>query len=272
MSATRVFTDGESHDSLSLVASCTNFFVVSAPITLVTFFTLSLAFRLLFRFRVSQFLRKFDFLGFLFILLFEGNVQQFAFFLGFEWREAFSFSFSTKLLKSSVVFFGFAVISLSVCGYFVCYAFYRRLNKYIMDNNKNSISGIFFLLIQNGLRNLVLGMAHSLLRDADYEMLLSSLLSIELISYALFIYSANNLNYEKVYSIWIYIFRTFVRLLLILTFFLDSGNVDLNVIENTQTGIVLLMMLVYFVSIIVGVVGLIIETIIKIVKIIKSKR
>lgn len=46
-------------------------------------------------------------------------------------------SFSTKLLKSSVIIFGFTVISLSVCGYFVCYAFYRKLNRYITDNNKN---------------------------------------------------------------------------------------------------------------------------------------
>ena len=231
--------------------------MVSAPITLVTFFTLSLAFRLLFRFRVSQFLRKFDFLGFLFVLLFDGNIQQFVFFLGFEWREAFSFSFSTKLLKSSVVFFGFAVVSLSVCGYFVCYVFYRKLNKYIMDNNKNCISGIFFLLVQNGLRNLVLGMAHSLLRDAEYETLLSSLLSIELISLALFICSANNLIYDKVYSIWIYIFMTIIRLMLISTFFLDFNNTDWSIIENTQTGIILLMVFFYFGSIVVGVVGLI---------------
>ena len=245
---------------------------MSAPITLVVFFALSLAFKLLFRFRVSQFLRKFDFVGFLFVLLFDGNVQQFAFFLGFEWREAFSISFSTKLLKSSIVFFGFAVVSLSVCGYFICYAFYRKLNKYIMENNKNCLSGIFFLLIQNGLRNLVLEMAHSLLRDKDYGMLLSTLLSIEAVCFGLFIYSANNLNYEKVYPIWIYTFMTFIRMQLILTFFLDFRSVNSEIIENSQTGIMLLMMLVYFGSIIIGVVGLIIETIIKIIKIIKSKR
>ena len=91
--------------------------------------------------------------------------------------------------------FGFAVVSLSVCGYFVCYAVYKRLNKYLTDNNKNTISGIVFLLIQNGLRNLVLGMTHSLLRDAEYETLLWSLYSIEVVYYALFIYSAKNLHY-----------------------------------------------------------------------------
>ena len=73
-----------------------------------------------------------------------------------------------------------------------------------------------------------------------------------------------------VYSIWIYNTLTFIRLLLISTFFMDFGNVNLDIIENIQTGIVLLMMFVYFGSIIVGVIGLIIETIAKIIKIVKS--
>ena len=75
-----------------------------------------------------------------------------------------------------------------------------------------------------------------------------------------------------VYSIWIYNTLTFIRLLLISTFFMDFGNVNLDIIENIQTGIVLLMMFVYFGSIIVGVIGLIIETIAKIIKIAKRLR
>lgn len=270
LSTKRVFTDRESHDSLSLVLNCTNFFVVSASITFLTFLAFALVFKILFRFKISQFLRKFNFVGFLFVLLFEGNVQQFAFFLGFEWQNAFFISFPTKLLKSSVVLFGFTVVSFSICCYFVCYAFYRKLNKYIADNNKNCLSGIALLLIQNGLRNFALGLTHSLLRDAEYEMLLLSVFSIEVISLALFVYSANNFYYKKVHSIWIYIFMTFIRLLLISTFFIDFENINESIIENTQIGIILLMIFIYFGSIIVGVIGLTIETITKIIIIAKS--
>lgn len=180
---------------MSLIPSCTNFFLVSAPLTILAFLALSLAFKLLFRFRVSQFLRKFYFVGYLFALLFEGNIQQFSFYLCYEWRLSFFDTFSHKLLKSSVIMFGFVVVCLSSCGYILGYAIYKRLNKYLMDNNKNRVSGIFFLLIQNGLRNLVLGMAHSLLRDANYETLLASLYLIEVISLMVFIISANNLGY-----------------------------------------------------------------------------
>lgn len=185
-------------------------------------------------------------------------MQQFSFYLGFEWQNVFTVSFSTKLLKSSVILFGFVLVFVSICGYFVCYAFYRSFNRYITDNNKNDLSGITLLIVQNGLRNFVLGVTHSILRDAQYETLLLSLFSIEVITFALFISSANNLIYEKVRSIWIYIFFTFIRMMLISTFFLDFENVDSDIIENTQTGIVLLMMLVYFGSILDGVIGLII--------------
>ncbi len=169
--------------------------MVSLPITIVAFLALSLSFRLLFRFRISQFLRKFDFAGFLFILLFEGNVQQFAFFLGFEWRVAFAPSFPTKLLKSSILLFGFALVCFSTIGYFLCYAVYKRLNKHFVDKNKNNLSGVTLLVIQNGVRNFVLGMTHSLLRGADYDRLLWSLILIEAVSLLVFICSANNLNY-----------------------------------------------------------------------------
>lgn len=57
-----------------------------------------------------------------------------------------------------------------------------------------------------------------------------------------------------------------------MTFFLDVNNVNLSVLENTQIGIIILMMLIYCGAVIIGVLGLLKETIPKIFKILNKKK
>ena len=64
---------------------------------------------------------------------------------------------------------------------------------------------------------------------------------------------------------------TFIRLLLIATFLLGVENADSEIIENTQTGILISMIFLYSGSVIVGVIGIIIEVITAIVSLLKSE-
>ena len=59
----------------SLIGNCQNFVIVGIPITIIGFLLGHLVFRMLFSFRISKFIRKFDFWLFIFLLLFDGNVQ-----------------------------------------------------------------------------------------------------------------------------------------------------------------------------------------------------
>ena len=64
---------------------------------------------------------------------------------------------------------------------------------------------------------------------------------------------------------------TFIRLLLIATFLLGVENADSEIIENTQTGILISMIFLYSGSVIVGVIGIIIEVITAIVSLLWRK-
>jgi hypothetical protein len=105
----------------------------------------------------------------------DGNIQQLAFYLATDWRNIFFFGFATKLMKMQVVFFGFIIIIISVCLYFTSYGFYSRLNKHVMDNNKNVLLGQTSLMMQIGARNCYFGIVNSFSRGLGYRSMLAVL-------------------------------------------------------------------------------------------------
>ena len=68
-----------------LLANCHNFFLVAIPSTAIGFFILKGVFKLTFNCRISLLFRKFAFFACLLLMLFDGNIQQFAFYMGSEW-------------------------------------------------------------------------------------------------------------------------------------------------------------------------------------------
>jgi hypothetical protein len=188
---------------------------------IIGFILLRWAFKLLFRFPVSSLLRKFDFWGFLLIILFDGNVQQFAFYLTSEWRNVFYFSFGDLCLKAGIVWFGFLLVTVSVGGFFMTFGTYCKLNRHLIDNNRNNLHGNTFILLQYGFRNLLIGILHSILRYLPYFTMLSILISVELLFLTFFILSITLMTYRALNSIWIYLLLSFIRILLIFTFFFD---------------------------------------------------
>lgn len=128
------------------------------------FILFRLLFKLLYNYPISKLVRKFDFWPFLLVILLEGNIQQLAFYLVTDWKNMFTLGIGSKWLKIYSVFFGFGMVLLSTSLYFISYLLYSRLNKHLTDNNRNDVLGISMLVCQGGLKNLTLGILHSLLR------------------------------------------------------------------------------------------------------------
>jgi len=105
-------------------------------------------------------------------------VQQFSFYLTAELRAVFAFVWANKLLKVFVFFFGFSLLLFSLSGYIIGFTFYRKLNRYFTDNNRNILRGNCFLILQSGFRNVVLGVIHSILRESTYGKLMGSLILV----------------------------------------------------------------------------------------------
>jgi len=135
------------------------------PITVCGFIFLRFLFYSLFHFKISKLFRKFGLWGFLFIILFDGNIQQFSFYLNSDWKHLFFLQCGHKMLKVIVFLFGFTLIIVSVGGYFITLFLYNKANKYLMDNNMNKVSSASLLIFQNGIRNLLLGFVHYHLRS-----------------------------------------------------------------------------------------------------------
>lgn len=140
------------------------------------------------RYAISRIFRMFSLWGFIFLLNFDGNIQQFTFYLFAEIKNVLFFSFTHKVIIVTAVLFGFIVLILSFGGYFVGLMMYRRLNRSLTDNNRNSMRGNTELLFQNCMRNFLLGVVHSLVRYAESKhLILSFLLVLEIVFQGLFV-------------------------------------------------------------------------------------
>ena len=155
---------------------------MAVPTTLVFFLLFKLVFRLSLGCWWSVFFTKFDCFVFLFVLMFDGNVQQFAFHMTSEWTHIFYFTLPQKLLKVGVILFGFLLVFGSCSFYLMCFSFLGKTNDSLIDNNRNTAIGQGLLLAQVGLRNFLLGLLNSWLRFMEYRQMMGvlRLLSIRL--------------------------------------------------------------------------------------------
>lgn len=216
-------------------------------------------------------LRKFDFWGCLFIILFDGNVQQFAFYAAAEWRNIFFFSLGDKWTKLLAVFFGFILVAVSVGGFLFAFAHYRKLNKYLVDNNRNSLKGVCFLLLQYGLRNFVFGVLHSVLRPLPYAIMIAVLLLAEVLFTLLFVLSFSLRIYKKASYMWLYIIISLIRILLITTMAIDNGSINEQMIESVQCALIVFMLLTYIIGSIAATSAFFVETLQAVTNVFKSK-
>ena len=113
------------------------------PAAVVIYIVLSLLFRALFNYRISKYLRKYSFYGTFLCVIFEGNVEQFAFYFFSECRNLFSFNFEHKLANVFMIYFFFLVLVSSIGGFLWFFFHYKKLVKYFLeDSEKASLEAI----------------------------------------------------------------------------------------------------------------------------------
>lgn len=257
--------------SEAILINCTNFFLVAIPLIILSFIVFRIVFSLLFRYPVSQLFRKFDIWGCLFITLFDGNIQQFTFYSTSEWKNTFFFSVGDKCIKTFTVFFGFILVIISIGGFLVAFGLYGKLNKYLVDNNKNNLKGVFFILLQYGLRNFIFGILHSILRSLPYPTMIVILLSTELLFALLFVLSFTLKIYKMASFMWFYVLITFIRILLIFTLAIDYEHINFDIIESLQCTLLVLMLFVYLLATLAVILVLSVEIVSNLVKLFKNK-
>ena len=218
-------------DYLGFFENCCNFILVEVPIILLGFIILKLVFRALSNYSISQLFRIFDFWIYFAIILFDGNVQQFSFYLTPELKTVFAFELINKYVKVFIIFVGYCLFIFTVCGYVIGLSFYKKLNHYFTDNNKNILHGNWILILQNGIRNMMLGLTHSLFGNGDYSILISILLIIESIFLVIFLLGISYKVYIENKIIWIYNMITLLRILLIFAFYMDRKCINYTVFE-----------------------------------------
>jgi hypothetical protein len=165
-------------NSLGFFSNCGSFIIIEVPIIFLLVILMKIIFNALRNYSISQIFRKFDFWFYFALIIFEGNVQQFSFYMTSELIVTFAFEWVNKFIKTFIIFFGFCLFLFSVCGYLIGLSFYSKLNRYFTDNNKNILRGNLLLLLQNSMRNLILGVVHSFFRNGNYMVLISILLSV----------------------------------------------------------------------------------------------
>ena len=117
-----------------------------------------------------------------------------------------------------------------------------------MEGTRNNLHGTIIILLQNGLRNFLLGIFHSNLRHLPYETMMSFLLSIEVLFVSFFVAAVSLRVYRTLLSVWVGLYLTFARIILIGTLYFDYVNVGDILIETIQSSIIIGMLGVYIIA------------------------
>lgn len=146
----------------------------------------------------------------------------------------FAFQFPQKIIKTIVLIFCFVVVVYSVSMFFLSSLFYKKLSHYFNDNNKRSLIGESYLIIQYGFKNMIIGFSHALLRPLPFKMVVTILIILEMVFFIMFIVSIRLSIYKIVVKIWCFMLLNVIKLMIIFTFLWDIDNTNNPLIEGVQ--------------------------------------
>ena len=115
---------------------------------------------------------------------------------------------------------------VSCCLFLTTYSYYKELNSYLMDNNKNEIKGHVMLVVQFGIRNFYYGVFHYFTRYLEYRIGMGILIGSELIFVILLCCAIKKRVYKSDKKIWIFVVQNFIKMLMFLTLLADYENLN----------------------------------------------
>ena len=153
-------------NGLGFFANNLDFFFFELPLAFATYFIFACIFRLLFNYRISKYIRKYSFYGIFLFIVYEGNVEQFAFYFFTECRNLFSVNFAHKISNVVMIYFFFVMIIFSVGGLLFFTFHYRKLVKYFLEDSKEgNMEAVLIESLERSIFPLLFGCIHALLID-----------------------------------------------------------------------------------------------------------
>jgi hypothetical protein len=213
-----------------------NYFLLIIPFTVLIFIILHFLFRLLSQFNISIFLREYSFWMFLCVMLFDGNLPYFSFIFFSDLRIGFLTNFISKTQSVVTISLFYLTVVFCVCGFIVAQILYGRLSIYFKENTSNSLLGSFYMSIQFGLKYLIFGSIHSILRSVYH----SQLCALALAEFVLIFINLAFLKKKKLFirnhKFWSTNSFAILRILIIFTLHCDYAKNEyfIDIIDEIQ--------------------------------------
>ena len=220
------FMKSRNPDGLGFFTNNLDFFFFELPVAFLLYGIFALIFRLLFNYRISKYLRKYSFYGIFLFLVYEGNVEQFAFYFFTECRNLFSANFSHKIANVVIVYFFFLMVVFSVGGLLFFTFNYRKLVKYFLEDSKESnIEAVVIESLERSIYPLVFGCTHALFID-NLALQTIVLAMVELSYFLSKVYALRSVTPTYKFKVCMLLTTSFLRLIFITTFYIyeEQGN------------------------------------------------
>jgi hypothetical protein len=206
----------------SFLPACWDFLTFNLLFVLLTYFLLRVAFRLLFNYRISIFLRAYSFPIYLSPFMLDGNFQYFCFLMFSQGYLGFSLGPRDKAFNCAGAILCFLVLWVTVLSSYAAYSCSPKLSKYVLDNWSSNVKGVLSYSLTNAIRLIVQAAIHSLLRF-NYVWQLSALMTSELVYLVFLLFTMKTWKtYKLEFKVWFSFFFTFLRLFLQATLFLQQ--------------------------------------------------
>jgi hypothetical protein len=221
------------------------------PFVFAVFFLGKLLHKLFRKCRLSLF-SEFALKSYLILILLEGNSESFAYFLMSDLLTLFARQTKMKVISLASVMFLFVLISLLLVAPFILRYLHQKKRKLeFYDKSKNSFRGALYFMVEFGLFNLLLGSVH-VLAEKTPNLQLGLLVAIEVgfISFNLLNLSRRKKVFQSKYVIWVAVWASFLRVLIIFSTWLFESKFDdlINKIEDVQEMLLILYLLLWIVS------------------------
>ena len=207
-------------NGLGFFSNNLDFFFFELPLAFGTYFLMACIFKVLFNYRISKYIRKYSFYGIFLFIVYEGNVEQFAFYFFTECRNLFSANFSHKIANVVMIYFFFMMIIFSVGGLLFFTFHYRKLVKYFLEDSKESnMEAVVIESLERSVFPLVFGCVHALLIDSLFTQTLV-LAGIELCYFLAKAYTLRSVTPKYKFKTVLLLVTSLLRMIFIFTFYL----------------------------------------------------
>ena len=147
------------------------------PLVFGIFIIFRFFFHLTSKYKISLLFREYDFNIFFTIMLMEGNLESFTYFIVYDCLQMGGKEHASKIIHFATIFIGFFFFVYVFAAFFLIQILLRSKSKHILTDFKINVNSLLVATMQNGLLSFALGSIHILMEN-EYHQQLGLLLKI----------------------------------------------------------------------------------------------